>query len=183
VAASIRAMGVIIFAAFWGPLCGCASSSTAKSEDIPAPLRVSATDVSTLRTHATGVQIYQCRVNKDDAARFDWQLKEPSADLYDKHGNKIGRHFAGPTWESSDGSRVMGEVVARANSPDPNAIAWLLLSAKSTSGNGVFAGVHFIQRLHTVGGNAPAGGCDQASAGRELRVSYSADYWFYVAKR
>jgi hypothetical protein len=181
VAAINRAMGVIVFAAFLALLGGCASSAAADSADIPAPLRVSAADLSTLRTHAVGVQIYQCRAGKDGAARFEWQLKEPSADLYDKKGNKIGRHYAGPTWESNDGSKVVGEVVARADSPEPGAIAWLLLSAKSTSGNGVFGGVHFIQRLHTAGGNAPAGGCDQA--GKELRVSYSADYWFYVAKR
>jgi len=178
-----RTMAVMVQALILAVLGGCAASPALESADIPAPLRVAATDVSTLRTHARGVQIYQCRADKDNATRFEWQLKEPSADLYDKDGNRIGKHYAGPTWESGDGSRVVGEVIARANSPDPNAIAWLLLGAKSTSGNGVFGGVHFIQRLHTVGGNAPAGGCDQASAGRELQVSYSADYWFYVAKR
>jgi hypothetical protein len=78
---------------------------------------------------------------------------------------------------------VIGELVAKANSADPNAIAWLLLRAKSTSGDGIFGGVRFIQRLHTGGGNAPSDGCNQASAGGEVRVSYSADYWFYSAKR
>jgi hypothetical protein len=42
--------------------------------------------------------------------------------------------------------------------------------------------LHFIQRLHTVGGIAPSDGCRQASAGSEVRVSYSAEYWFYVEK-
>jgi len=40
--------------------------------------------------------------------------------------------------------------------------------------------VRFIQRLHTVGGNAPSDGCSQASAGAEVRVTYSAEYWFYA---
>jgi Protein of unknown function (DUF3455) len=164
-------------------LAGCATSPARNADDIPAPLRVSATDLSTRRTHATGVQVYQCRGNKDDAARFEWQLKEPAADLFDKAGRKIGRHYAGPTWEADDGSKVIGEVVARANSPDPNAVVWLLLSAKSTSGSGIFQGVRFIQRLHTAGGNAPADGCHQASAGSEVRVPYTADYWFYAAKQ
>jgi hypothetical protein len=33
-----------------------------------------------------------------------------------------------------------------------------------------------------VGGKAPAGGCDQSSMGKELRVPYSAVYYFYVSK-
>jgi len=48
-------------------------------------------------------------------------------------GNKIAKHYAGTTWESNDGSKVVGEVKAKDNGPDPNAIPWLLLSAKSTS--------------------------------------------------
>jgi hypothetical protein len=164
-------------------LAGCAASPAPNGDDIPAPLRVSDTALSTRQTHGTGVQVYQCRGNKDDAARFEWQLKEPAATLFDKAGHKIGKHYAGPTWEADDGSKVIGEVVARADSPNPNAVAWLLLSAKSTSGNGIFQGVRFIQRLHTAGGNAPAVGCDHASAGSEVSVPYSADYWFYAAKR
>jgi uncharacterized protein DUF3455 len=164
-------------------LAGCAASPAPNGDDIPAPLRVSDTALSTRQTHGTGVQVYQCRGNKDDAARFEWQLKEPAATLFDKAGHKIGKHYAGPTWEADDGSKVIGEVVARADSPNPNAVAWLLLSAKSTSGNGIFQGVRFIQRLHTAGGNAPAVGCDQASAGSEVSVPYSADYWFYAAKQ
>ena len=177
-----RLMAIVIQVPMMGLLVGCAVSPALKTDDIPAPLRVSAKAVLTQRTHAAGVQIYRCRADKDDAARFEWLLKEPEADLFDHAGNKIGKHYAGPTWEAKDGSKVTGEVVARANSPDPNAVAWLLLSAKSTSGNGVFRDVHFIQRLHTVGGIAPSDGCNQASAGSEVRVPYSAEYWFYVEK-
>lgn len=175
-------MAIIIQVPLIGLLAGCAATSATKTDDIPAPLRVSTNSVLTLRAHAAGVQIYRCRVDKDDAARAEWLLKEPEADLFDHAGNKIGKHYAGPTWEAMDGSKVTGEVAARASSPDPNAVAWLLLSAKSTSGNGVFGRVRFIQRLHTVGGNAPSDGCNLASAGREVRVSYSAEYWFYVEK-
>jgi hypothetical protein len=69
-------------------------------------------------------------------------------------------------------------VVAK-ETPDPSAIPWLLLSAKSTSGKGIFSEVHSIQRLHTVGGTAPSTGCGQAQRGQELRTSYSADYLFF----
>ncbi len=178
-----RVTAMIIGAPLIGLLAGCAASPSANSEDIPAPLRVSAAGLSPRHTHGVGVQIYQCRAGKDDAARFEWVLKEPAADLFDKAGKKIGRHYAGPTWEADDGSKVVGEVVARADSPDPNAITWLLLSAKSTSGSGVFGAVRFVQRIHTAGGKAPADGCSAASMGAEARVSYSADYWFYAAQR
>ena len=176
-------MVIVIQVAFIGLLAGCAaSSSSMKTDDIPAPLRVSTNAVVTLQARATGVQIYRCRSDKDDAARVAWLLKEPEADLFDHAGNKIGKHYAGPTWEATDGSKVIGEVVARADSPDANSVAWLLLSAKSTSGNGVFGLVRFIQRLRTAGGNPPSDGCNQASVGRELRVPYTAEYWFYVDK-
>ncbi len=173
-------MAIIVQLPLIGLLAGFPASSAVKTDDIPAPLRVSTDLVLTLRAHAAGVQIYQCRPEKGDAARVEWLLKEPEADLFDHAGKKIGKHYAGPTWEAMDGSKVTGEVVARANSPDPNAVAWLLLSVKSTSGSGVFGHVRFIQRLGTAGGNAPSEGCNQASAGGEVRVPYSAEYWFYA---
>jgi hypothetical protein len=182
VAVKAQLMAIAIQVPLMGLLAGCKVSPAINTDDIPAPLRVSTNAVVRQQTHAEGVQIYRCRADKDDAARFVWLLKEPEADLFDHAGKKIGKHYAGPTWEAKDGSKVTGEVVARADSPDPNAVAWLLLSAKSTSGEGLFKGVRFIQRLHTVGGNAPSDGCDHASAGREVRVSYSAEYWFYVDK-
>jgi FtsP/CotA-like multicopper oxidase with cupredoxin domain len=172
----------IIQAAIVGLLGGGAAAPAVKPDDIPPSLRVTTNAVVALKAHASGVQIYRCRAAKDDAARFEWTFKEPEADLSDPAGNRIGKHYAGPTWEAKDGSKVTGEVVAQAKSPDSNSVAWLLLRAKATSGNGVFAGVRFVQRLHTVGGNAPSDGCDQASAEKEVRVPYSADYWFYGDK-
>jgi Protein of unknown function (DUF3455) len=182
VATKNQSMAILVQVPLMAALAGCAASPWMNAGDIPPPLRVPANAAVTLQVHATGVQIYRCKSAKDDAARLEWQLKEPEADLFDHAGHKIGRHYAGPTWEAADGSKVIGEVAARANSPDPNAVAWLLLSAKSTSGNGVFGHVRFIQRLRTVGGNAPPEGCNQASAGGEVRVAYSAEYWFYADK-
>jgi hypothetical protein len=164
-------------------LAGCANSPASKMHDIPASLRVPAAEVLIQRAQATGVQIYRCREDNSDAARFAWQLKAPEADLFDGAGNKIGKHYAGPTWEANDGSKVAAEVAARVDSPDPSGIPWLLLRAKSTSGSGLFGSVRFIQRLHTVGGSAPSDGCNQASAGSETRTAYSAEYWFYADKR
>jgi len=39
--------------------------------------------------------------------------------------------------------------------------------------------VTFVQRVKTGGGKAPASGCDAANAGREVRVPYTAEYFFY----
>jgi hypothetical protein len=36
-----------------------------------------------------------------------------------------------------------------------------------------------IQRVRTAGGAAPAAGCDAARVGEEVRVAFSAEYYFY----
>jgi hypothetical protein len=138
--------------------------------------------VLSLETQATGVQIYECNPGKADPARFEWVFKAPEADLFDGAGRKVGKHYAGPTWESNDASKVQGEVVARDDGPDAGAIPWLLLKAKTTSGSGVFGQTQSIQRVRTVGGKAPAQACSRDEAGKEARVPYKATYYFYVAR-
>jgi len=160
-------------------LVGCAASHPAAPSPMPAQLRAAPPQVLALELRATGVQVYECRPSQGDPARFDWLLKAPEAELSDHAGKPVGRHFAGPTWEATDGSKVVGEVVARDSGPDPAAIPWLLLRATTASGSGVFAQTQSIQRLHTVGGKAPAEGCSQSQNGTQLRVPYSADYLFY----
>ena len=150
---------------------------------IPDKLKLPDSQQVSLEVRASGVQIYSCGASKADPARFEWTFKAPEADLFDAAGKKVGSHYAGPTWESTDGSKVVGEVKAKDDGPDPAAIPWLLLSAKSTSGAGVFAPTLSIQRLNTAGGKAPGDGCDQAHAGKEARIAYKATYVFSVAKR
>ena len=149
---------------------------------VPENLRTPVTEVLSLETKAAGVQIYECNASKDEPTRFEWIFKAPEADLFDSAGNKIGKHYAGPTWESNDGSKVVGEVKAKDNGPDPSAVPWLLMSAKLTSGTGVFSQVKSIQRVYTVGGIAPTEPCSPAQAGKVTRVGYKATYNFYVAK-
>lgn len=162
-----------------GLMAACAAAPASSPQDIPEPLRVASGEAPSQRLHAKGVQIYRCGAGKDDAARWEWQFKEPAADLFDSSGKPAGKHFAGPTWQAKDGSQVVGELVAHADSGQPGSIAWLLLRAKSTSGTGIFSHVRFIQRLHTSGGTAPPDGCGAGTAAQELKVPYSADYWFY----
>ena len=177
-----RCVGQFFSAAAIAMLVGCASPGALRTDDIPDALRAPADQLLTQQLHAKGVQIYQCKPAKEDAARFEWSLLAPEAVLMDKSGKKVAKHYAGPTWEGNDGSRVVGQVVARANGPGGDSIPWLLLSAKSTSGRGQFGSVTSIQRLHTVGGNAPPA-CTAPQADQQLRVPYSADYFFYVAAR
>ena len=164
------------------PGCATDSSRQVSAPVVPDSIKVPQNEILSFAAGAKGVQIYECRARKDDATQYEWVLKAPEAELFDERGKKIGRHYGGPTWESSDGSKVMGEVKGREPSTDTNAIPWLLLGVKKHEGNGVFSRVSSIQRLETGGGKAPAGGCDQSSLGKELRVPYTAVYYFYVPK-
>src|SRR6266403_1539930 len=160
-------------------LAACASAPRPQPAAVPENLRVPDGQSLLLRAAARGVQIYTCKVKAADPAAFEWVLEAPDAELFDQSGAKIGRHYAGPTWESADGSRVVGEVMQR--SAVQGAIPWLLLRAKSNEGAGAFAGVKYIQRVDTVGGVAPPAGCDAAHADAEARADYSANYDFYGA--
>ena len=131
---------------------------------------------------ADGVQVYVCQA-KADKSGFEWAFKAPEAILMDDKGVKVGTHGAGPFWEANDGSRIVGEVKARLNSSDKDAIPWLLLATKSTGKDGAFAKTVFIHRLETVGGKAPASGCDASAVGKETRVGYTAKYYMYEASK
>jgi hypothetical protein len=149
---------------------------------VPENLKPPATQVVVLKALGKGKQIYACQANPQDKTKFEWLLEKPQADLLDANGQRIGTHFEGPTWQAADGSKVVGEVQQRAQSPRTGAVPWLLLKAKSTQGSGTFARVTYIQRVNTIGGAPPAEGCDQSRAGKEVAVNYQADYYFYAAQ-
>jgi Protein of unknown function (DUF3455) len=178
---SMTVPAALLAGCFTGSLVGCATSPVPPPM-VPESLRVPADQSLSLETQAVGVQIYKCEVSKTDATRYEWVFSAPEAELFDRAGSKIGKHYAGPTWESNDASKVVGQLKAKDDSPDPNAIPWLLLSAKSTSGKGVFGQTLSIQRLRTSGGKAPGDGCSAAQVGNEARVPYKATYYFYVAR-
>jgi hypothetical protein len=144
---------------------------------VPENLRVPDGQSLILRMAARGAQVYTCKAKTAEPPAYEWVLKAPDAELFDQRGAKVGRHYAGPTWENTDGSRVVGEVMKR--SPVQDAIPLLLLRATSNEGAGALRNVKYIQRLDTAGGVAPAAGCDAEHAGTEARVEYSATYDFY----
>jgi hypothetical protein len=148
------------------------------AQDAPAQLQPPAGQELFLKLQGKGDQVYVC---KADATPPAWTLKAPDAQLF-KDGTLFGKHYAGPSWESSDGSKVVGKAAANVPSPDAASIPWLLVNVVSHDGKGVLDRANYIQRLNTKGGKAPATGCDAAHAGQEVRVPYSADYVFYGAK-
>jgi hypothetical protein len=123
-----------------------------------------------LRAFAIGVQIYRWN-------GASWGFVAPSAALYADAGGhgQLATHFGGPTWQSNGGGKVVGTVAERCTR-DAASIPWLSLTAVS-DGPGIFVMAAFIQRLNTVGGNAPS--TPGSVVGEEARVSYTADYLFY----
>jgi len=160
-------------------LAGIGGSLSARAQQVPQQIQPPANEQLLLQVHAKGDQVYTC---KGDAAQAAWTLKAPDAQLFDKDGKPFGKHFAGPSWEASDGSRVTGKAVANVPSPDADSIQWLLANIVGHEGSGVLSRATSIQRINTKGGKAPASGCDAAHAGQEVRAAYSADYLFYTPK-
>ena len=147
------------------------SRTTAWAEPSRADIAAPA-GTSVEKLHAVGAQIYECKA--DPHGNLVWTFREPIASLI-VDGKTVGRHFAGPTWEMSDGSRITGKVVAQAAAPSTDAISWLKLEVSERRGSGELDGVTTVQRIETVGGKK-SGSC--LSVGELLAEPYAADYLF-----
>jgi hypothetical protein len=145
---------------------------------VPDKLKPRANESLAMIVSAKGVQIYQCREKKDQAGSYEWAFVAPEADLFDTSERKIGKHYAGPHWESPDGSKIAGTVKESTDAPQTDAIPWLLLVTKSVGPQGSFSKITGIQRVNTVGGVAPKTGCNQSTVGTTARIPYAADYYF-----
>lgn len=149
---------------------GCSASRGLTPPGAPPALKVPANERLSLEAFASGVQLYEC------GAGGQWVAKGAQAELLDRDGRKIGTHYAGPTWEANDGSKVVGQVRARETARSAEDIPWLLLTAASAAGYGTLGRTQSIQRMDTAGGMPPAGAC---SPGDAARVPYRAIYYFY----
>ena len=172
---AIRAFGCTFLALAAGLLF----SLSAGAQQVPKELQPPANERLLLRVHGKGDQIYTCN---GEGGQFSWVLKAPEAQLTDTNGKAFGKHFAGPSWEANDGSRITGKAAANAPSPEGDSIPWLLVTVVSRSGDGVLGRVTSIQRINTTGGKASVSGCDAAHAGQEERKPYSADYLFFAPR-
>jgi hypothetical protein len=146
---------------------------SASAFEAPLPGAIAAPgETVVLAVHAEGAQVYQCKAGAD--GKLAWAFREPIATLM-ADGKTVGRHYAGPNWEHSDGSAVVGKTIGNAPGATANDIPWLKLDVISKRGSGVLSAVTTVQRINTMGGNLE-GACD--SAGTYRSAPYSADYVF-----
>lgn len=159
---------------------GLQTGSVAKASDVPelpaqcGSIEVGAGNKLAFHVYARGVQIYRWNGTS-------WDFVAPVASLFAEPGyfGEVGSHYVGPTWESKSGSKFVGKrVLGTGCTPDPSAIAWLLLEKVSSGGPGIFGSVTYIQRVNTTGGVAPAPG---STVGEVQEVPYTAEYYFYRA--
>jgi hypothetical protein len=140
--------------------------------DIPPALAAPSDECLSVSARGVGVQIYTCTAGA-------WVFTAPEANLLNRSDTFVGNHYFGPTWQWRDGSKVHASVSQRVAAPDAvQDIPWLLLSVvpSPSEGPGRLAGIQHIQRVHTSGGVAPDGTCNN---GDQVRIPYTADYLFY----
>ena len=172
---NLRSAALLLLCAAAFPL-GARAGTDARAQDLPpicASIAVPEGNKVCFHVYAVGVQIY----------RWDgttWVFVAPAAVLYAnaEHDGEVGTHYAGPTWESNSGSKVVGRRIAGCT-PDATAIPWLLLQTVTAEGPGIFHRVTYVQRVNTGGGLAPA--APGTFVGEEAQVPYTAEYFFYRA--
>ena len=146
---------------------------SAPAAETPLPDAIAASGETVVLTlHAQGAQVYECKAGAD--GKLSWVFREPIATLL-LDGKTVGRHYAGPNWEHSDGSAVVGKAVGTAPGTTPKDIPWLKLEVTSHRGSGILSGVTTVLRINTSGGKLD-GACD--GAGTFQNAPYSADYVF-----
>ena len=153
------------------PLLGAITSARAAETALPGAIAAPG-EALVLTMHAEGAQVYECKAGAD--GKSSWTFREPIATLL-VEGKTVGRHYAGPSWEYSDGSAVVGKVVGNAPGAASDDIPWLKLEVISRRGSGVLTGVTTVQRINTKGGKLE-GACDKQGTFRDM--PYSADYVF-----
>ena len=160
-------------------LCASLSALAQAQMDLPEAVRVPAGNRVVMTATGVGELTYECKAKVADAAAFAWTFVGPVAKLMDSKTQKeVGKYYAGPTWESMDGSKVTGKQVAVAPAAAGN-IPMQLVKTEPAMGNGAMTGISYIQRVNTKGGTAPSDPCTSAVAGSRKTVPYQADYVFY----
>jgi hypothetical protein len=171
-----RVIGIaFLLAIALAPVTAARAMGGQRGPELPTPLcdRIQAPEGTKVAFHvyALGVQVYRWNGTS-------WAFVAPVANLFadDNYRGQVGTHYAGPTWESNSGSKV---IAARVDfcTPDPTAIPWLLLQTVSNDGPGIFSSVTYVQRVNTAGGLAPT--APGQYAGQEAKVPYTAEYYFY----
>jgi len=147
-------------------------------EAVPAALKPPAGYAVAFTAKASGVQIYTS--TSEGGAAPKWKFDAPLAEL-SGHGQTI-HHYAGPSWEAADGSKVARDmdapVVTVAAKQAAADIPWLLIKVAPDATPGILSKVVYVQRIETKGGVAPA--ALPTREGTKVGVPYTATYVFYV---
>ena len=171
------AVPLVGFSAIFLPLPSLAQPAV---PDVPKEITVPPGHKLLFKFNAKGVQIYKAVQGK--AGKLEWVLEAPLADLIDEKNGKAGWHYDGPSWEATDGSKVVrdkAEEVKSTAAPKPQEhIPWLLVKVKADDGkDGVLSPVVYIQRLQTEGGKSPSEVPKRVQ--NKIGVAYWAVYFFY----
>ena len=142
---------------------------------LPKAVSVPAGNRHAMTFKAVGTLNYECRTVAGMAGAYGWVLDAPDAALLHWSGLRVGRHYAGPTWEYRDGSRITGRLLA--TSP-AQGLPIQLFQASAAGRGGEFSDVTYVQRLNATGGE-PGAICNAAAVGRGQKVDFSADFMFY----
>lgn len=177
-----RLLPVAIVAALFVSLAGVAQAGPAEPS-VPGTIAVRDGHKVFLIGNAVGVQIHTCSAV---GSGYGWRFAGPRATLYGDNGKLLMTHFAGPSWQTTDGSKVMAVLDENASiTVDQTAIPWLRLRVTShTAGadGDRLAGTTYIQRLQTTGGLAPSPElCNAGSLGDVAEIPYTAVYAFWKA--
>ncbi|MDR6294613.1 hypothetical protein E9232_007168 [Inquilinus ginsengisoli] len=153
---------------------------TAAADTIPAALQPPGARLL-FTAEASGVQIY--RSVAEAGGPPHWVLEAPLARLT---GDTVSLyHYAGPSWEAADGSKVARDPavpVVSVLAPDAaDDIPWLLVTvaadpAPGAKVPGTLGAVAYVQRLATHGGAAPS--APPLRPDTRVGVPYTATYAF-----
>lgn len=158
-------------AALFGGLLASPAAAQPAPNSAPAVFGVAGRAVI-LEVHGVGAQIYECKPAAD--GQGIWTFREPIASLF-KDGRSMGRHYAGPSWELTDGGAITGRLAVSLPAASPNDVPLLKLDVVAHRGGGALTNATLVLRLDTHGG-VLKGPCK--SAGDLLAVPYAADYVF-----
>jgi hypothetical protein len=159
---------------FLGGITRSASAGTSDAPELPpacSTLGAGLDQAPIFHVYASGVQVYRWN-------GMSWDFVAPDANLFaeENYYGQVGRHSAGPTWESNSGSKVVARKVDECT-PDTSAIPWLKLEKVSSTGPGIFGKIGYILRVNTTGGLKPT--TAGSTVGDVQRVPYAAEYYFY----
>jgi hypothetical protein len=165
-------MPFLIRGSIFAVLSIAASVVSASAQSSLPPAIAAPGETVVLTVHAEGAQVYECKAGADGKLAF--AFREPVATLI-VDGKTVGRHYAGPNWEHSDGSAVTAKAAGNAPGATADDIPWLKLEVTASRGSGVLSGVTTVQRINTRGGKLE-GVCEKAGSFKS--APYAADYVF-----